>query len=89
MDVSHWHREEEPPGPGGQPAAECGKDRQRPAADDVVAVVNRAQERVKVGCGPGLGSRCRERDRMGRDRRGQRLLESLAEAELGHVGDRA
>jgi hypothetical protein len=54
VDVEQRHGEDQPARQHGQPAPACLPTAGRPAADDMVAVVDRLQERFQVRRGPRL-----------------------------------
>jgi hypothetical protein len=63
-DVVHRQGEEDPPGEGREPPGDPPALADRSTADDVVAAVDRLEERVEVGGRPGLGGRCHQDDRV-------------------------
>jgi hypothetical protein len=77
--VEHRQGEEDSPGEGCQPPPGIPARGRRASADDVVAVVDRLQERVEVGDRPFLEGRRHQDDRL--RTAGQALLERLVPAD--------
>ena len=78
-DVVHGQCEQDSPGESREPPADAPARPDRPSTDDVVAGVDRLEERVEVGGGPGLGGRRHQDDRVRPV--GEPLLQGLAPAD--------
>jgi hypothetical protein len=82
MDVGHRHREDRPPEEAGKPAPDRASPADGSAAEDVVAMVDRLEERIEVPRAPGRDG---VRDQHERSRRPQESpLHRLGEAAFIH-----
>jgi hypothetical protein len=63
VDVLDRHREDEPPGEPAEPARQPHGQAILARADDVIAMVDRLEQGIEVGRGPGLARRGHEHER--------------------------
>jgi hypothetical protein len=78
VDIAQRHGEDQPPGPGRQPSDDASPSFGRPSANDVIAVVDRLQQRLEVRlCPRFLGGRDQDKGEM---RAFQAVLEGALDA---------
>ena len=78
VDVAYRDREDEPPGDRQEPSPPSFASAGRPASDDVIAVVDRLEERLEVRLGQGLlgGRHQNQRESSTLESRGQGAAEA-------------
>ncbi len=91
MDIADRHGEDQLPGEPAEPAEQAGKQPHSTRANDVVAVIDRREQGIKMLGGPGCPCACREDE--GRDGplepAPQRLAAAMFVAGHDHCLDRA
>jgi hypothetical protein len=89
VDVVDRHREDHPPGEPAEPAPEAHGRPVLPPADDVIAMIDRVQQRIEMGGGPGLARRGHEHERGDGplEPQGERLVQAAPGARDDHAVD--